>query len=510
MSLRTFVATLTILACSALTPGLVRAAETAGIRLAVLPLANAGDSSANYFADAMTEEVGAPLIGVPNIHVVSRVSAFKFKGKPVDAAAAGRELGATHVILGAAGKAGDRIRLSLRLVQVADGKELWHADYDRALASIFDVEDEIASQVWSSLMDCARSDGPARIVSCLGPAHFVRHRTNLDAYDKYLRSKPFVRARGREPFAEAAKLLEDAVAADPKFVPALSLLAFDYTIAPLYDPSLRAADTVNARKFVQSVVPRAEELATEAARLDPKDANAYLALGYAAMDQSNQLGAEDNFRKALALDPDNANAQHGYSQQLAAIGRIKDSLAMRLTLQALEPSFINYTADTAEIYWLDDQSDLAIKMLDQFRPGRTSEMAQFTAAAGRNKEAASLLREMPAANYATGLLEAAAHLLETAPGNVPPEQLPRLGNLGWIYLHLNAPERVMEYYESNVKAGYFQPISTTWFWHPSYAAVRKLARFKQYMRDIGMVDYWRERGWPSDCHAVGKDDFTCG
>lgn len=509
MSLRTVVAALTIVASLALAPSVVQATETADARLAVLPLTNAGDANSDYFADAMTEEVSAPLIGVPKIHIVSRVSAFKFKGKPVDAAAAGRELGATHVIVGSAGKIGDRIALSFRLIQVADGKELWHADYERAFSDLFDIEDEVASQVWSSLMGCARSDGPARLVSCVGPAHFVRHRTNPDAYDKYLRSKPFVRARGRQPFAEAAKLLEEAVAADPKYVPALSLLAFDYTIAPLYDPYLRVADTENARKFVQSVVPRAEQLAMKAAELDPKDANAYLALGYAAMDQSNQLGAEDNFKKALALDPDNANALHGYSQQLAAIGRIKESLAMRLTLQALEPSFINYTADTAEIYWLDNQSDLAIKMLDQFRPGRTSEMAQFTAAAGRNKEAASLLREMPASNYAPGLLDAAAHLLETAPGNTPPDQLPKLGNLGWIYLHLNAPERVMEYYESNVKAGYFQPISTTWFWHPSYAAVRKLPRFKHYMRDIGMVDYWRRRGWPAACRPVGQDDFAC-
>jgi hypothetical protein len=182
---------------------------------------------------------------------------------------------------------------------------------------------------------------------------------------------------------------------------------------------------------------------------------------------------------------------------------------MRLELQAREPFFINYTADTAEIYWLNGESDRAIRMLDQFRPGRTSEIAQFTAAAGDYARAAALLREMPATNYAPGLLEMAANLLETARSNTTPaDRLPKLGNLGWIYLHLNAPDRVMDYYESNVKAGYFQPISTTWFWHPSYAAVRQLPRFKEYMREIGMVAYWQKRGWPAECYPVG-DDFSC-
>jgi TolB-like protein len=486
-----------ILAAVLLTSSVARAADVDDIRLAVLPLTNGVDAATDYFADAMTEEIGASLTGIPNLHVIARVSAFKFKGKGANPIAAGRELGATHLIEGSASKMGDRIRLTLRLVSASDGGELWRADYDRSFRDVFDVEDAIARAVLQTLYAEPRTRA-------------VRHRTsNMNAYDEYLRAQPLIRGRGRQAFAGAAKLLEDVAAADPDFEPALSLLAFDYDIAPLYDPSLRAADTEAARKFVQSVAPRAEMLATHAAELDPSDANAYLALAYAALDQSDQLTAEDDFQKALQLDPDNANALHGYSQQLAAIGRIKESLAMRLRLQALESAFINYTADTAEIYWLDGQSERAIRMLDQFRPGRTSEMAQFTAAAGRNKEAASLLREMPAANYAPGLLEAAAHLLETAVGDTPPDRLPKLGNLGWIYLHLNAPERVMEYYESNVRAGYFQPISTTWFWHPSYAAVRKLPRFKQYMRDIGMVAYWRARGWPPSCHPVGSADFAC-
>mgnify|MGYP003337431015 FL=1 len=67
----------------------------------------------------------------------------------------------------------------------------------------------------------------------------------------------------------------------------------------------------------------------------------------------------------------------------------------------------------------------------------------------------------------------------------------------------------MEYYESNLRAGYFQPISSTWFWHKSYAPVRKLERFKAYARNIGFVDLWRARGWPDLCRPIGADDFAC-
>ena len=133
------------------------------------------------------------------------------------------------------------------------------------------------------------------------------------------------------------------------------------------------------------------------------------------MVQRKMLAADDLFKKALTLDPNQTDGLHGYSQLLAVEGRIKESLAMRLKLQALEPFVINYVADTALIYWLDKDDETAIKMLDEFRPGRTAEIAQIHSAIGKYKEAASLLREMTAANYLPGVLEGAASLLDRAP-----------------------------------------------------------------------------------------------
>jgi tetratricopeptide (TPR) repeat protein len=257
------------------------------------------------------------------------------------------------------------------------------------------------------------------------------------------------------------------------------------------------------------LLPRAEAFALRAVALDPKDATAFVGLGYVRLVQRKMIAAEDAFKEALRLDPNQADGLHGYSQFLAAMGKIRESLAMRAHLQDIEPSIINYTADTAEIYWLAGDTDKAIATLQPFRPGRTMELALIESASGRYHDAAALLREMPQTNWPDGLLEKAAKLLDTAPAQMSPDSLPGLGSLSFAFLHVGAPERVLEYYEDEVKGGYFQPISATWFWHPSYAVVRKTERFKRLARDLGMVEYWRARGWPQWCHPAGANDFAC-
>src|SRR5262249_18455289 len=151
------------------------------------------------------------------------------------------------------------------------------------------------------------------------------------------------------------------------------------------------------------------------------------------MVQRRMLAAEDAFKKALALNPNQADGLHGYSQLLAALGRVKESLAMREHLQKGEPFITNYTADTAEIYWLDGATERAITMLQPFRPGRTLELALVLASAGRYGEAAAAIREMPATNYPPGMTETAAKILESAPANAAtPANLPRVGNLSFV------------------------------------------------------------------------------
>jgi TolB-like protein len=469
--------------------------------IAVLPLANSsGEAAQDFFASGMTDEIASALTGVRGLAVVARSSSFRLPPQNRDLKSIGQALNARYLVQGSARLAADRVRMTVRLVQASDGVALWSKDYDAERSHIFDLEEDIAGKIAAALKAPAPAGEP-----------LVRSRTaDLDAYLDFLRAKVAARERGAKALADAAVFLEGVVIRDPDFAPSAALLAYDYALTPLFAPSLRGGLPQEERKIVERTIPRSDALARRATKLDPRSADAFVALGYANLVQRKMLAAEDAFKQALALNPNQADGLHGYSQFLAAMGRIKPSLAMRDHLQSIEQSIINYTADTAEIYWLDGDTEKAVTMLQPFRPGRTLELALVQASAGRYGEAATAIREMPAASYPPGMAEAAAKILDSAPAKAAaPAELPRLGNLSFAYMHVGAPERVLEFYEDEVKGGYFQPISTTWFWHPTYAAVRKTARFKALARDLGLVEYWSARGWPPQCRPVGAGDFSC-
>jgi len=473
-------------------------APAAPTTIAVLALENgSGEAAQDFFASGMTDEIASALTGIRGLAVVARSSSFRLPPSMRDLKAIGQALNASYLVQGSARMAADRLRMNIRLVQASDGVALWSKDYDAERGHIFDLEEDIAGQIAAALK--VPSGAP-----------LVRSRTaDFDAYLDFLRAKVAARERGAKALADAAVFLERVVTRDPDFAPAAALLAYDYALTPLFAPSLRGGMPEEERKIVARAIPRSDALARRATALDPQSADAFVALGYANLVQRKMLAAEDAFKQALALNPNQADGLHGYSQFLAAMGRIKPSLAMRDHLQSVEQAIINYTADTAEIYWLDGDTEKAVAMLLPFRPGRTLELALVQAAAGRYAEAAAAIREMQPASYPPGMTEAAAKILDSAPARAAaPAALPRLGNLSFAYLHVGAPERVLEFYEDEVKGGYFQPISTTWFWHPTYAAVRKTARFKTLARDLGLVEYWSARGWPPQCKPTGAD-FSC-
>lgn len=475
-------------------------AQTQRPTVAVLPLENSsGDATQNFFAEGMTDEIAAALSGVRGIDVVARSSSFRLKDPKGDPKAAGEQLHARYLVRGEARLIADRVRLNLSLMQASDGKQIWSQEYYAESPNIFDMEEDVAESIAAALKAPVASG-----------EMLVRSRTDFDIYLDFLRAKVAARDRGARALADAAAILENVVARDSDYAPAAAMLAYDYALTPLFAPSLRSGMPDEERKVVERTIPKSDELARRATMLDPKGADGFVALGYANLVQHKMIAAEDAFKQALALNPNQADGLHGYSQFLAAMGKIKASLTMREHLQDIEQFIVNYTADTAEIYWLDGETEKAIQMLQPFRPGRTLELALIQASAGRYREAAAALREMPATNYVPGMLENAARVLDAAPTKAAtPAALPRLGNMSFAYMHVGAPERVLEFYEDEVKAGYFQPISTTWFWHPTYAAVRKTERFKMLARDLGLVEYWRARGWPAQCRPLGGNDFTC-
>jgi len=307
--------------------------------LAVLPLENnSGDAAQDFFAGGMTDEIAVVLAGVRGLGVVARSSSFQLKPADRNGQAAGKALNAGHILQGTARMAADRVQLSLRLMRSSDGARLWSGDFDAGLSDIFDLEEEITRRIANALQLPVGADDK-----------LVRSRTrDVAVYLDFLRAKVAARPRGAAALASAVTILDKVVEREPDFAPASALLAYAYALTPLFAPSLRAGMPEEERKIVERTIPRSDALARRATGLDPKNAEAFVALGYANMVQRQMLAAEDAFKQAIALNPNQADGLHGYSQLLAALGRIKESLAMREHLQAGEQFIINYTADTAD------------------------------------------------------------------------------------------------------------------------------------------------------------------
>ena len=121
----------------------------------------------------------------------------------------------------------------------------------------------------------------------------------------------------------------------------------------------------------------------------------------------------------------------------------------------------------------------------------------------------ALLQE-PKDFYVPQLLDDAARLLRSAPSEVPSAKTIRpLGFLSFVFLYVGARDRALEGFEVYANGGYLTPFFYTIIWHPEYAALRKTERFKTLVRKMGLVEYWRARGWPDVCHPTTGDDFSC-
>ena len=480
----------------------IAATPTSAVALAVLPFSNlSSDPEQEFFSDGLTDEITSALARIPDLGVVARTSAYQFKGQNRDLRAVGQSLGATHLIEGSVRKAGDQVRITAQLIQADNGLHIWTATYDRNLTDIFAIQEEIARAIAASLrMPLGVGQGENLVSS---------RAIDPDSYQQYLRAKGLVSLRARG-VPQAIEILEPLVARNSDYAPAWALLASAYGLTPNF---ARNRSLPEMRRVVADTQPKAEAAAQRAIALDPSLAEGHLALSRVYAARGNFLMADELRRKALALDPNHPDALQAHSNWLATAGRLKDALGYKQHLWSLEPLIPGYNIDLAEFFWVDGQTDRAIAILKEGSLGNAKiDLATIYASQGQYNEAAEVLLAMPAgpAQPPREALEQAASLLRTAPVAVAsPPGLPALGPLAFIYLHVGAPGRILEPYEGWGDTGYITDIGFPFFWHPSYAAVRKLERFKAYVRKAGFVDYWRAKGWPDLCRPVGADDFVC-
>ena len=476
-----------------------------GISLVVLPFANlSGDANQEFFSDGMTDEIAAALARVPSVRMVGRSSAFQFKGQNRDLRAIGMALGANYLIDGSVRKSGDQVRITAQLVQADNGVSIWTDTYDRELRNIFATQSDIATAIAGALrVPLGLRQGETLITNRTG---------DLDAYEGYLRARALFRARA---INDAIAVLEFVVAREPNYAPAWGLLANVYYLVGAYSSILRSDPVDEARAAVRAYLEKSENAAKQALSLDPQSAIAYGGLASIQYHLGKWAEAEDFSKKALELDPNEPDVLHLYGYLLAEVGHIKRALVARDRLRALEPFVPIYNAVTAGLMQIDGNNDAAIAILEPISAEaggghyRNFLLARAYAARGQFDKSADTLLSITGNLVTRRSVEDAARLIRKPIQSDAPQQLPALeGELGFVYTHIGAIERVLDYPEHTLAITHWAQGRDN-LWLPLAAPIRKTERFKRLVRDLGLVEYWRMRGWPDHCRPVGTDDFAC-
>jgi TolB-like protein/Tfp pilus assembly protein PilF len=305
----------------ALVPSAAAAAvKPQGRSVAVLPFASLSpDPDNEYFADGVTDELINALAKVGGLHVVSRTSAFAFKGKLEDVRAIGARLQVKSVLEGSVRRAGRRLRVTAQLIDVADGFLLWSDTFDREMEDVFAIQDEISRAIVGALK--VKLFGSQQQV-------LVKPATDdLEAYTLYLKGRHFWNRRTEQTLWQGLEYFQRAIARDPSFAQAHAGVADTYAILGFYS----ALPPTEA-------FPKAKAAALQALANDPALAEAHPALAYVYMYHDwDWAAAEKEFVTAIALNPGYATAHQWYGNFMAVLGRFDESAAAFGKAIALDP-----------------------------------------------------------------------------------------------------------------------------------------------------------------------------
>ena len=291
--------------------------EPPEISIAVLPFVNmSGNPAQEYFSDGMSEELLHRLAQVSELHVAARTSSFHFKNKNIAIADIAAELGVRSVLEGSVRQSGNTIRVTAQLINASDGFHVWSKTYEREFDDIFDIQDEIATQVVDALKVTLLGDERARL---------YRHPTaNLAAYDAYLLGRQKMARRTSTALQEAVGHFSEAIRLDSQYGLAYVGLADTYSLLGRYG-------VLDGR----DVLAKAEPAIERALQLDDQLGEAYASLGTLRLGQSDFPGAEQAYKRALELNPNYAPAYHGYGL-LMRWGYARKEEALELHQMALE------------------------------------------------------------------------------------------------------------------------------------------------------------------------------
>jgi len=309
--------------------------------LAVLPFANlSGDTTQQYFADGLADELTTALSRTPGLRVTARSAAFAPAVRSLDAMAAGRRLDVATVLEGAVRRSGPRIRLSAQLVAVRDGSVLWSDEFEHDGGDVFAAQDDLTHRVAVALHD--------RLAVTRGSAtSFDRGTSDEVAYDLYLQARYLFARRGTANLMHAASLLAQAIHRDSTFARAMADLAMVQVVLPEYTQLSAVSAATGGQQTGDTMITAGLRNAARAIARDSTLADAYIAQGYGLIARWDWDQSEASFRRALALEPLSPEAHHWHADLLYARGDIPGTLNEQRRAEQLDPTSAIVVAEIA-------------------------------------------------------------------------------------------------------------------------------------------------------------------
>jgi serine/threonine protein kinase/tetratricopeptide (TPR) repeat protein len=288
--------------------------------VAVLPFANAsGNPDLEYLSDGITEGVIDRLSGLPNLKVISRTSAFRYKRRDIEPQKVAKELGVEALVMGRLIQRGDDVSVSAELVDAREDKQLWGEQYSRKLADIHSVQQEIATAVSGNLRVRLTSEEKTRLNKSSA--------TNPEAYQLYLKGRYHANQTTAAELKKGIEYFQQAIDKDPGYALAYAGLADSYSALGGGWQYLPPNDSF----------PKAKAAAMKALQLDDTLAEAHAALAYAAFFDWDWPSAEREFKRAIELNPNTALSHNRYAVYLETRGRFNESMAEAQRAQELDP-----------------------------------------------------------------------------------------------------------------------------------------------------------------------------
>jgi TolB-like protein/Tfp pilus assembly protein PilF len=360
--------------------------------IAVLPFRNASGPPHDYFSDGLTEDLITSLGRFRHLFVIGPASTLLYRTKAASTAEIGRELGIRYLLQGSVRRDGDHVRITTQLLDAGTGEQMWGESYDRPLTSIFAVQDDVTQKIVRSLVAHVEHAELARLSR--------RPTATPAAYDSYLRGRALITMRHGdnrgEMVAEARRLFEQALAADPRYAPAAQGLAYTYAAAFL-EPMRDGRFAAELRQ--PATLARALALAERAVELDPYLAEAHATLAWVLHWQYRREEALAQFQRALELNPNLADGR--LAHLLVHNGRASEAVVymQRMLRQDPFPPPI-YLSYLGNAYYMDGQYDAAYRTLRDGRerlPDYRAMVVWLAAAAaqsGRDAEARAAAQDV--------------------------------------------------------------------------------------------------------------------